>query len=502
MLPPTRRFGHVQRLISERKYFTLHAGRQTGKTTAARWLAQEYNEQGSYSAVWADIQVARDQPDVAKAMRAVLGCLDRAVRRDLPDLPRPQREELDALLETPESAVLEYLQRVSANAERPLVVLLDEADGLAGPAMVSFLTQIREGYIDRSATPFPHAIALIGMRQVRDFVLSSQDRRAVSWLGTTSPFNITAEAATLEPFSRDDVFELLEQHTEHTGQRFEDAASARVFELSQGHPWLVNAMADQVVNRDVEDRTVTVTADHVDAAKETIIVERRSHIDSLLARLREPRVQRILEPILVGDVTFDATFDDDYSYVSGLGLVVRRDGTVAIANPIYQEIVPRVLTSHVQSAIALDPKWFVANDGTLDMNKLIAGFLEFWRENGEVLLRGMPYQEAAPHLVLMAYLQRVVNSGGSIQREFAVGTKRADLVVTFGGRKDVIELELASASKALERGLAQVASYAKCLGRDAGYLILFDTSGDTPWEDRGGVEEVESDGVTVVVVRA
>ena len=99
-------------------------------------------------------------------------------------------------------------------------------------------------------------------------------------------------------------------------------------------------------------------------------------------------------------------------------------------------------------------------------------------------------------------IQRVVNSGGSIQREFAVGTKRADLVVTFGGRKDVIELELASASKALERGLAQVASYAKCLGRDAGYLILFDTSGDTPWEDRGGVEEVESDGVTVVVVRA
>ncbi|WP_437292012.1 hypothetical protein [Sorangium sp. So ce406] len=37
MLPPERRLGRVLRLIEDRKYFTLHAGRQTGKTTSARW---------------------------------------------------------------------------------------------------------------------------------------------------------------------------------------------------------------------------------------------------------------------------------------------------------------------------------------------------------------------------------------------------------------------------------------------------------------------------------
>ena len=34
MLPPERRLGEVLTLIEERKFFTLHAGRQTGKTTS------------------------------------------------------------------------------------------------------------------------------------------------------------------------------------------------------------------------------------------------------------------------------------------------------------------------------------------------------------------------------------------------------------------------------------------------------------------------------------
>jgi hypothetical protein len=67
----------------------------------------------------------------------------------------------------------------------------------------------------------------------------------------------------------------------------------RIWALAQGHPWLTSALADQIVNRDVEDRGVPITALHVDSARETIILERRSHIDSLVARLREPRVRPI-----------------------------------------------------------------------------------------------------------------------------------------------------------------------------------------------------------------
>jgi hypothetical protein len=118
-------------------------------------------------------------------------------------------------------------------------------------------------------------------------------------------------------------------------------------------PTLVNALADQCVSRDVPDRSVAVTSDHVMAAKETIISERRTHIDSLVARLRELRVRKILEPTLMGDSPRPDLLDDDLSYVVGLGLVTVRRGLYEIANPICREAIPRALTFVTRAQIGL-----------------------------------------------------------------------------------------------------------------------------------------------------
>jgi hypothetical protein len=177
---------------------------------------------------------------------------------------------------------------------------------------------------------------------------------------------------TLGPFSEAEVGELLGQHTAATGQRFEPAAVRRIWELGQGHPWLTNALADQIVRRDVPDRSTPIVAGHVEAAKETIILERRSHIDSLVARLREPRVRRILEPMLLGEHAAGDTLDDDFAYVLGLGLIRASGGRFEIANPIYREVIPRALTYVQQMQIANEPAWYVRKDGSLDMPRLMA----------------------------------------------------------------------------------------------------------------------------------
>lgn len=52
----------------------------------------------------------------------------------------------------------------------------------------------------------------------------------------------------------------------------------------------------------------------MDALKETLIVERRAHIDSLVAKLREPRVCKIIDPMLAGDPTGADVLDDDIAY--------------------------------------------------------------------------------------------------------------------------------------------------------------------------------------------
>jgi type II secretory pathway predicted ATPase ExeA len=481
MVSPARRVGRVRRLIDEGKYFTIHAGRQTGKTTNARWLVKELNGGDTYCATWVDIQAAREQPDPAAAFKTICTKLDMALALDLPALDRP---DAGLLLADPATAILRYLIAVSAVAPRPLVVFFDEVDGLTGQAMVSFLTQLRDGYIGRSTTPFPHSLALIGMRQVRDYVINTEERRAVAWLGTTSPFNITAEAATLEPFTRDDVAELLGQHTAHTEQRFEDEAVAEVFRLSQGHPWFVNALADQVVNRDVEDRSAAVTAAHIEAAKETIILERRTHIDSLVARLREPRVRKIIEPMLVGSRTAEDVLDDDFAYVRGLGLIVQRDRRYQVANPIYREVIPRALTHIQEMQIPQETSWYVRDDGSLDVPKLMAAWQKFWRQDGHLAAAGFLYREAGPHLMLMAFLQRVVNGGGRVEREYGLGRGALDLMLFWRAERHAVEVKLRRDTETEAEALEQVLRYLDAAGLDEGWLLLFDLRQGLTWEDK------------------
>ena len=498
MLPPERRLGRVMELIDEGKYFTLQAGRQTGKTTSARWLAAHYNAGDRYRAIWVDIQNAREQPDPAVAFRAVLTDLDLSVARALPDLDVPASRP--RLLEEPESAVLRYLQDIAARAGRPLVLLIDEADGLIGPAMVSFLTQLRQGYIARSDALFPHSIALVGARAVRDYVFTQEERRAVSWLGTTSPFNITAEVASLAAFTRAEVEELLAQHTTATGQRFEPEAIALVHELSQGHPWLANALADRVVERDLRDRSVAVTAAHVDAAREAIILERRTHLDSLAARLREPRVRRILDPMLAGEETAGDVLDDDFAYVLGLGLLRVREGRFEIANPIYREVVPRALTYIRQLQIANEPRDYVRPDGALDMRKLMADWQVYWREHGHLATEGFGYRESGPHLMLMTFLQRVVNGGGRIEREYGLGRGALDLLVAWRGERHAVEVKLRRDTQTQKRALEQVARYLDTLGLDEGWLVLFDLRAKRSWKDRLTSKTVKTGGKRVHVI--
>ena len=122
------------RLVSEEKYFSLHAAQQTGKTTCARWLVDHLNQGDQLHAIWVDVETAREEPEPAIALKTVLGELDLAVQRALPELGLPA--DRDRLMEDPSTAVLRYLMDLSRRCPRPLVVMMDEADGLVGPAMV------------------------------------------------------------------------------------------------------------------------------------------------------------------------------------------------------------------------------------------------------------------------------------------------------------------------------------------------------------------------------
>ena len=156
---------------------------------------------------------------------------------------------------------------------------------------------MRAGYPDRPKH-FPQSICLFGVRDVRDYLIWSESEHNMVLGG--SAFNIKAESLTLPNFSLAQVRDLYEQHTHDTGQQFTDDAIEYAYYLTQGQPWLVNALAYQACFRDVTDRSQPITKDVIERAKETLILRRDTHIDQLVHKLQEPRVRNIIDAIISG----------------------------------------------------------------------------------------------------------------------------------------------------------------------------------------------------------
>jgi hypothetical protein len=482
MIPPGRRLGRVLELIEQKKYFVLRAGRQTGKTTSAQWMVRHLRKTGRYEALWVDLQEAREQADLSLAILTIFRNLTLALQTSASPLPTPDSTQRQSWLEDPATALSAYFRWLSERSKKPLVLFLDEADGLVGRAMVSFLTQLRALYVGRSLSPAPHSIVLVGQRAIRDYALSEEERQTVTWLGTSSPFNITAETQTLEPFSAKEVKELYLKHTRATGQPWSKKAVALAYELSQGHPWLTNALAEICVERLVRDRTQCIQSKDIEAAKECIIQERRTHIDSLIARLNEDRVRRVLEPMLLGDSLPFSDIDTDLQYVAGLGLIRLHQGQWRIANPIYREIVPRILNFAAQTSLPHQTSWYVKPDGKLDLPKLMAAWQEFWREDGHLAAEGFRYKEAGPHLMLMAFLQRILNGGGRLDREYALGKGALDLLITWQGERHLIEVKVRRDERSEKKAVDQVERYLEEAGMKEGWVVLFDLRNQVSWK--------------------
>ncbi len=499
LLPATRRLPNIERLIAQENYFVIHAPRQIGKTTAMLALAKQLTESGQYTAVMLSVEVgAPFSHDIAGAEDAILGAWRDNISFRLP--PELQPPEWTALQSG--QKIRAALQAWAQVSSRPLVILIDEIDALQDQALISILRQLRDGYPNRPKA-FPQSVGLIGLRDVRDYKVAAggSDR-----LNTSSPFNIKVRSITLRNFNAKEVAELYAQHTQDTGQVFTPSAIALAFELTQGQPWLVNALAKEIVEELVIDESIEITPEHILEAKEILIKRQDTHLDSLAERLRENRVKAIIEPILAGRELPESS-NDDRQYLVDLGLLKRDPaGGLVIANPIYREVLPRVLAQGPQDSLPIiSPSWL--NDrGELMTEALLQAFLAFWLQHGEPLLKSASYPEIAPHLVLMAFLHRVINGGGTLEREYAIGRDRMDLCFRYGDVTLGIELKVWRTRKVdpLSKGLEQLDGYLARLGQDEGWLVIFDRRENAPeLEERLNTEiHTTNMGRIITVIRA
>ena len=178
-----------------------------------------------------------------------------------------------------------------------------------------------------------------------------------------------------------------------------------------------------------------------------------------------------------------------------MGLVVR-DKPLRIANAIYKEIIPRELTWTQQQTLVQQSAWYMNPDNSINMEKLLLDFQQFFRANADAWMERFDYKESGPQLLLQAFLQRIVNGGGYIDREYGLGRGRTDLLITkpltqgYGGPTQRVVLELkikrGDLEAVIQKGLKQTVDYMDhCEGAiNEGHLIIFNRDKGVRWEDK------------------
>jgi hypothetical protein len=396
---------------------------------------------------------------------------------------------------SPQNQLLRLLNHWTITSDKPTVLFIDEIDALVGDTLISVLRQLRSGYTKRPEM-FPQSIILCGVRDVRDYRIRQGDGEIITG---GSAFNIKTESLRMENFTQEESKALWMQHTEETGQEFDEDIFHELWEDSYGQPWLVNALAYELTwkLRPNRDRSRKITLTDYSEAREGLIQSRATHLDQLVDKLQEPRVHRVIGAMLSGESdNIDYINPDDQQYLEDLGLIRTRP-TVSISNRIYMEVIPRELTWVAQTRIPnQDTAWYVTEDHRLDMPKLLAAFQQFFREHSDAWIEGFSYKEAGPQLLMQAFLQRILNGGGHINREYGLGRKRTDLLIQWPLNEElgihgplqriVIEIKLLRGTPqiVIAKGLEQTADYARRVGAEEAYLIIIDRDPKRTWDER------------------
>ncbi|GAB4406605.1 MAG: hypothetical protein OHK0039_08390 [Bacteroidia bacterium] len=262
----------------------------------------------------------------------------------------------------------------------------------------------------------------------------------------------------------------------------------------------VKPLAQGLTDIDLADSLLSQALHHAIANTDASAIDQPDpqFPSSFSAYLQEPRVRKVVNAVIEGGTLFFDGYDDAVRYCRDLGLVTQ-DRPIQFSNPIYREIITRILNQNLHDGFDADTvstSWYLDAAGRLQIDKLLDAFVAFYRRHSESWLERFDYKEAGHQLLLMAFLQRIVNGGGRIEREMAVGNGRTDLAIFWKDQVIPIEIKLHHDTYIRKEGLRQLGRYMDKLGQQRGHLVIFEKQPSTvlPWEQRIRRETVQAAG--------
>jgi len=460
-------------LADDGAYFVINRPRQFGKTTLLDFFARALQASKDYVPALLSFESFVQRYDITETefYRSV-------AQRIVEELEIVKAASADLKIDEANigsrNDFLVWLRETCQLLSRKLVLLIDEIDAVPETVVIGFLSGLREMFLARDRKPAPHAVCLVGVHDIKN--LKARYREETQSIGSVSPFNIAIDYE-LPPFSRKNIQQYFLQHTQETRQTFDEKVVQRVHEVTNGHPWLVSMLARLMAEEIVRNRKRRIQLEHAEAAIQKLLASRNPNFESLFKNARKPRFFPIVLDLLTGRRSRYNIQRDDIDLGVKYGVFSEQDGQLVIANSIYVQALYQHFEEEVKgSAVGEIVTGNRLHDkrGRLDFRRVFDKFQAFMKSKGAVVAKHPEFEEMFGQLLLLSYLDILVNGKGWTFKEVQSGKSRIDVLCCYKNQKEVVELKLWYGERRYEAGLNQLAKYLDNESLDHGYLVVFD----------------------------
>ena len=484
------RVDEIKRLYVDRgKYFVINRGRQYGKTTTLRALAEYLKD--DYTVLPMDFQALGsdcfvDGPtfvlsfidyleEIFSGREELRNAVSEEAYRNLIALRDQKRLGIDKLFRC--------LSGLCRTAEKPMVLIIDEVDSASNnQVFIDFLAQLRRYYLDRDISPTFQSVILAGVYDIKNLKLKIRPDDEHQY---NSPWNIAAEFNVEMDLASTQIRDMLEEYeSDHRTGMDTAAVAEEIYQYTSGYPYLVSAICKILDERLPEnggyaDKKNIWSKEGIAEAVAEILKAKIPLFDSMIRQLDSyPELKDVLEQILYEGQRLSFSLGiKSVSLGTMFGFLKEKDGQIVVANRIFEMYLLNLFTSEesIRSDAykrgQSDRNQFI-RDGRLDMEHVLEKFVEYFQEiygdNDEKFI------EKYGRKFFLLYLKPIINGTGNYYLEAQTrDAGRTDVVVDYRGEQFVVEMKIWRGNEYNERGERQLVEYLEYFRQEKGYMLSF-----------------------------
>lgn len=462
----------IKTMVDRGRYFSIYAPRQSGKTTFLERIRGELQKDRAYVVILLSFQNFRNV-DKTQFYGLIERELYDQLKTRLSEVKCEKTGPVDRFLEnhhlTDHISFMLLFEELNRLIQfKKIVIFIDEFDGIPLDELGNFLTTLRQLYLKYKTVQQKalYSVGLIGIRNITKLVV-----------GGVSPFNI-ADQVDLPAFSLKNVHHLYSQYTEETNQSFTEKAVEKVYEETEGQPWLVNRLGT-ILTIDIKPETVDPINDRdVEKAIQTLLKERNDHFDNLYEKAK--LYKETFVEIVFDNVEYNPD-DEDHTWLEQYGLIKNNGGHAVVANNVYKARYIKTFFKEVKAYEDLSLQPYVLPGNRLDMKRILLNFERYISQIGvrAFYSEEKPYEKTGQFLLTAWLYQFARGEEGEVRYEVLSGLGRMDILLTYKGRKYIIETKVNrhdDPAGIINEGILQLSEkYLASENTAEGYLVIFDT---------------------------